>query len=367
MRILFLSNAASIHTVRWVNAISERGHEVHLAYKYDDEPGENEIDKKVFLHRLRYSGTKGYLLNAYQLNKLYHELKPDVVNTHYASGYGTLARIARLKPLVLSVWGADVYDFPYQSRLKMKIVSDNLKYADQIASTSYSMAKQVKDLLNNREKNIEVTPFGINIQKFTKNENLVNDDKIVIGLIKTLSPKYGIDDFITAISILREKLINDGELDLARKIRGKIYGDGEQKLELQKLISKLRLENIVTLEGKIPNMQVPLALNEFDVFCATSVLDSESFGVAVIEAMATKLPVVATDVSGFKEVVVDGETGIIVERKCPDKIAEALQRLILNDDLRRKFGENGRNRVEELYNWENNVTKMLEIYERLSK
>jgi glycosyltransferase involved in cell wall biosynthesis len=319
----------------------------------------------VFLHRLRYSGTKGYFLNANQLKKLYYEIKPDVVNAHYASGYGTLARLARLKPLVLSVWGADVYDFPYKSRLKMKIVCDNLKYADQIASTSYSMANHVKDLLNNREKNIEITPFGVNIQKFIKNENIKNDNKIVIGLIKALSPKYGIDDFIKSISILREKLIYEGKLYMARNIRGKIYGDGEQKLELQELISKLGLENIVTLEGKIPNMQVPIALNEFDVFCSTSVLDSESFGVAVIEAMATKLPVVVTDVSGFKEVVLNNETGIIVERKNPEKIAEGLKKLILDDELRKEYGEKARKRVEELYNWQENVSTMIKIYQKV--
>ena len=67
MRILFLSNAASIHTVRWVNALSERGHEVHLVYKFDDEPKENKINESVSQHKLQYSGTKGYFLNAIQL------------------------------------------------------------------------------------------------------------------------------------------------------------------------------------------------------------------------------------------------------------------------------------------------------------
>ena len=100
MRVLFLANAASIHTVRWVNAISERGHEVHLVYKFDDVPKANTISEKVILHRLKYSGTKGYFFNAMQLKKLSHNIKPDVANAHYASGYGTLARLAKLKPLV---------------------------------------------------------------------------------------------------------------------------------------------------------------------------------------------------------------------------------------------------------------------------
>ena len=166
MRILFLSNAASIHTVRWVNALSERGHEVHLVYKFDDTPKENIINAQVIQHKLKYSGTKGYFLNAIQLRKLTKKISPDIVNAHYASGYGTLVRLARLRPLVLSVWGSDVYEFPYQSKFKMKLLVDNLRYANVIASTSESMAEQVKLLMKEDTKNIIITPFGVDLLKY---------------------------------------------------------------------------------------------------------------------------------------------------------------------------------------------------------
>ena len=64
---------------------------------------------------------KGYYLNAPLLQRLAEKIKPDVVNAHYASGYGTLMRRAKLKNTVLSVWGSDVYDFPYKNRLFMWI------------------------------------------------------------------------------------------------------------------------------------------------------------------------------------------------------------------------------------------------------
>lgn len=366
MRILFLSNAASIHTVRWVNALSERGHEVHLVYKFDDTPKENRISERVIRHRLKYSGTKGYFLNAIQLRKLSKRINPDIVNAHYASGYGTLVRLARLQPVVLSVWGSDVYEFPYQSKFKMKILVDNLRYASVIASTSASMAEQVKLLLKDDTKKIYITPFGVDLSQYSKNNNNErHTDKIIIGNVKSLREVYGIEFLIRAIAILKNKLESNNKTNISQKIITTLYGDGNLREELELLVKKLGLQENVIFKGRIPNAEVPHALEEFDIFCATS--NHESFGVSIVEAMAMGLPVVATDVPGFKEVMVDGETGIIVERKRPDKIAEALQRLILNDDLRRKFGENGRNRVEELYNWENNVTKMLGIYERLSK
>ncbi len=365
MRILFLSNAASIHTVRWVNALSERGHEVHLVYKFDDIPKENEISEKVNQYRLKYSGTKGYFLNAIQLRQLSRRINPDIVNAHYASGYGTLVRLARLHPVVLSVWGSDVYEFPYQSKFKMKILLDNLRYANVVASTSASMAEQVRLLLNDENMKVHITPFGVDMSKYKKSKITINTDKIVIGNIKSLKKVYGIEYLIKATYILKNKLKSNNKIELSEKIITVIYGDGILREELELLVKELGLQDSVFFKGKIPNSEVPRALEEFDIFCATS--NQESFGVSLVEAMAMGLPVVATDVPGFREVVDHEKTGIIVENKNPEKIAYALEKLIFNRELRKELGENGRNRVEELYNWENNVTKMLEIYERLSK
>lgn len=364
MKILFLSNAASIHTVRWVNALSKRGHEVHLVFKADDAPTTNLISDPVILHRLNYPGTKGYFLNARQTKKLFNAIKPDIVNAHFASGYGTLARLAGLTPLLLSVWGSDVYDFPYQSKLKMKLLVGNLRYATAIASTSESMARQVQTLLNAKAKKIFITPFGVDLVKFSHGPGDFKDPAtIVIGNIKSLKTVYGLDYFIKAIGILKQNLETIHRDDLSEKIRALIYGEGIIRGDLEGLVKELGLQDTVVFGGEIPNSEVPAALRTFDIFCATS--DRESFGVSIVEAMAMGLPVVATDASGFKEVVVDGVTGMIVERKNPQMIAQALQTLILNHQLRVEFGKNGRKRVEAVYDWENNVSEMLRIYETL--
>lgn len=365
MKIIFLSAANNVHTVRWVNALAERGHNVHLVFQRNHRPSDNKISDKVILHCLKYSGNIGYFLNSIELNRLYKEINPDIVNAHYASGYGTLARLAKLKPLILSVWGSDVYDFPYQSKFNMRIIKKNLLYADKIASTSYCMANQVRRLLGSDYIDIEVTPFGVDIEKFSRKISVKkNGEKICIGNIKTLAPKYGIIDLIKAIKILKERLEKNGLTDISNRIIAHIYGDGKQREEIIELIKQLQLKDTVELKGRIPNPEVPMALEKMDIFCVTSVLDSESFGVAAVEAMAMELPVVATDVDGFKEVVADGNTGIIVERKNPVAIAEALEKLVLNEELRIKMGRNGRKRVVELYDWNKNVDTMLELYKK---
>lgn len=140
-------------------------------------------------------------------------------------------------------------------------------------------------------------------------------------------------------------------------------GNGKQKEELLQLIEDEKLQDSVFIMGKIPNEQVPNVLNSIDIFCATSIF--ESFGVAVVEAMACQVPVVATNTDGFKEVMEDRTTGILVEKKSVEEIAKALKLLIEDSKLREEYGKNGRKRVLDNYNWNNNVEIMKNIYLRM--
>lgn len=360
-KVLFLSAASNIHTIRWVNALSDF-FEIHLVYCKGHDVGINKPAEGVVLHELKYSAPLGYYTNAKQLKTLFKQIEPEIVNVHYASGYGTLARCSKIKPVLLSVWGSDVYDFPNESKLKEKILQRNVKYANAIASTSYIMAEELKKHVQNCPP-IYITPFGVDIDKFKRFKQNNNDEEICIGNVKTLKPIYGIEYEILAIKRLREFLKEEGKENLAEKIRMRIYGDGEEKDNLLKLIEDNKLEKYVKLMGNIPNYEVPKVLNELDIFCVTS--NKESFGVAVVEAMACGLPIVATDTDGFCEVMEDGVTGYVVERKNVEQIAMALKKLVLDEETRKNMGTKGRKRAEEKYNWIQNVDNMKEIYERI--
>lgn len=365
LKVLILSAANSVHTVRWVNALAERGIEVHLAYLPNHAPSKYyKILDSVKLHPLGIAGYLGYYLNGVQLSLLSKRIKPDVINAHFASGYGTLARVSRLKPLLVSVWGSDVYDFPYKNRLAMSVLKRNLNYPEAIASTSECMARKVKTLVEN--KTVYITPFGVEVSNFRTKEVSKKSEQggtIRIGNIKTLKPLYRIDVLINATSYLLKNLCDHGYGDLAKKVQVEIYGEGPERDALQRIITSLELDDTVHLKGSIPNTDVPRVLSTFDIFCVTS--DRESFGVSVIEAMAASLPVVATNTDGFREVMNDGKTGFIVERNNPRETAIALEELVVNLKLRKQLGNSGRSRVMDKYSWDKNVTTMIEAYEAL--
>ncbi|OAO83531.1 Glycosyltransferase [Anoxybacillus flavithermus] len=362
MNICFLAPASVIHTVRWVNALVDRGHEISLITMHP--PKLDTMHPNVKIYNLRIPAPIGYYLNYIQTRKIINRIKPDIVNAHYASGYGTLARLVNFHPTLLSVWGSDVYDFPYESKIKMKIIKKNLESATQIASTSFAMKKQVERLITPRLP-IEVTPFGIDTNMFFPNRDKKEKDIITIGIVKKLEEKYGVRHLIEAVSLLIGMLKENNQEEIASKIRLLIVGEGSQLEELKLLTKRLNISEITTFVGAVPHDQVPSYLNKLDIYCAPSTLDSESFGVAIIEASACELPVVVSDVGGFPEVVKDGETGYIVERKNSKAIAKRLYELVQSPQKRGVLGKNGRNFVESLYNWDDNVRKMESVYQKL--
>ncbi len=359
MKILFISAGNSSHTAKWVNALSKNGNEVHLVFNADHKPKTVEISPLVKLHSLKHKGFKGYYLNAHGLRKIVRQIRPDIINAHYASGYGTLVRIAKLQHVLLSVWGSDVYQFPYESRLKKGILIKNLNYVDEIASTSYAMKKQTQKFLK-KMKSIEITPFGVDTNVFKKTKKK-KEDVFIFGIVKLLTPLYGVDTVISAFELFCGKLSETEK----KHVYLEIYGDGESKTQLETFAKKTTVSHQIKFKGYVINSKVPEVLNKMDVCVLGSI--QESFGVSVIEAMSCGIPVIATDTEGFKEVLPDGKAGYIVPVGDANAMAEKMLTLYRDSDLRLEMGNKGIEYVQKKYDWEKNVKRMEEIYIEMIK
>ncbi len=359
MKILFISAGNSSHTAKWVNALSKNGHEIHLIFNADHAPKTVEISPSVQIHALKHTGFKGYYLNARELKKIVEQLRPDVINVHYASGYGTLVRIAKLQHVLLSVWGSDVYQFPYESKLKKAILTKNLNYVDEIASTSYAMREQTKKFLK-KKKEIEITPFGVDMNVF-KHIPKIEKNSFTFGIVKLLTPIYGVDIVISAFELFCSKISEKEK----KHVYLEIYGDGESKTQLETFARDTTVSKQIKFKGYIVNSKVPEALNKMDVCLLGSI--QESFGVSVIEAMSCGIPVIATDTEGFKEVLPSGKAGYIVPVGDASSMAEKMLTLYRNPELRLEMGNNGIECVRKKYDWEKNVKRMEEIYNEMIK
>jgi glycosyltransferase involved in cell wall biosynthesis len=116
------------------------------------------------------------------------------------------------------------------------------------------------------------------------------------------------------------------------------------------------------LHGRVPNSELGAHLQRAGIFVFPS-LWHEPFGIPVIEAMAAGLPVVATRAGALPEIVVDGETGILVERGDGDGLAAAIGKLLADPLLRQRMGAAGRRRVRQLFTWDRSVARLEQLYE----
>lgn len=355
MNIMIIGPANSIHTQRWINSFTDKGHKISLISLSEHKAKPNTINGKVNVYYIKSRFKLGYYLGANRVKKIYRSIKPDIVHAYYASGYGTLARLSRIPKYLLAIWGSDVYEYPFRNRFNMSIILKNLKKPVCLTCTSENLKNQVLKLTE--AEHIIVIPFGVDTKMFDNQTPKSQSKSIKIGLVKSLENIYGINYFIEAIRILKDLLVKANEnID----VKAEIFGDGSERDRLRRLIVEYDLSNEVKLMGSVAHNRVPSILSTFDIFCLTS--NEESFGVALVEAMAIGLPTVVTDTPGFTEIISKQNVGIVVKRKEPSKIAEALLKLVLNKEMRQKMGEEARKLVNEKYNWDKNVNKMIDVY-----
>ncbi len=359
--VALLGPANSVHLQRWAWALQARGWRVSLLSQHWRDA--LALPPEVALVPLPHQGQSGYLRNAGPLRRWLQAQRPQLLHTHYASGYGSTAMLAGWQPALLSVWGSDVQEFPQRSPLHRWLLRRNLLAARAVTSTSQAMAVQVRELAPELQA-LSVVPFGVELQAFAAPAPTHTPDgtrapgTLTIGTVKTLDGIYGIDLLLQAFALLQAQPPGPG----AAALRLRIVGSGPQQAALLQLAQQLGIAQAVDFVGAVPHDQVPQELARMDIFVALS--RRESFGVAVVEAGAAGLPALVSDVGGLPEVVRDGVTGLVVPGEQPQAAAAALARLVRDAALRARLGAAARAHVQQHYAWPACVQAMIALYQQ---
>ncbi|MCS7053694.1 MAG: glycosyltransferase family 4 protein [Ignavibacterium sp.] len=361
IKVLILSDPSSSHTSKWVNSLFDAGIDLILIGLADYDF--NEYNRNIKIEVIDFSkSAKGkpdgdprklvYLRSISFVKKIIKSFKPDILHAHYASSYGLIGALCGFQPLLVSVWGNDVYDFPKKSFIHKKSFEYVLKKSYRIFSTSKIMADEISKYTN---KNIKIIPFGIDVSIFKpfETEKLFPGDTIILGAVKSLSYKYGNDKVIKAYKIVKEKL-PEYNLKLL------LVGDGILKQKMEELVVSLGLTDDVKFIGKVPHSQVTKYHNMIDIHIYPSIW--ESFGVSNLEAAACEKVQVASNIGGFKEILNDGIDSFLVDPNSLEDIVDKIILLIKNKELRIKMGKEARNNVIKKFNWQDNVKDMIEEY-----
>ncbi|EPZ1176026.1 glycosyltransferase [Klebsiella oxytoca] len=207
---------------------------------------------------------------------------------------------------------------------------------------------------------ISVIRMGIKIDEFPFKERRGDNSKLKIVSVCRMIEKKGLAYSIQACKILREKGIN---------FEYNIVGYGELSEQLQNLIKEYDLEECVRILGFQPQVEVKRILEDSNVFLLPSVTaedgDMEGIPVALMEAMASGLPVVSTFHSGIPELISDGKTGWLCSERDAEGIALALSKIINNKDMVLNIVSSARKQIEDNFNQEIEYIKMASLLESL--
>ena len=362
MKVCFVGPANNYHIAKWCTWFSNKGHEVHvISFSPADIP-----NTKVHVIRVGVVATSSdlvkmkYLFTGKQIKTLIDTIKPDIVNAHYATSYGTVIALCGVGDYVLSVWGSDVYDFPQKSFFHKMLVKYSLNKASYLFSTSKAMAKEAGKYTN---KKFEITPFGVDIKLFNPNKRTrkVDDGDFIVGTVKSLSDKYGISYLLHAVAEVKRQ----GTIPIKLRIAGK----GPKEKEYKKLAVELGISDITTWLGFISQEEAAKEWANMDIAVVPSVLESESFGVSAVEAQACGTAVIISDIPGLMEATKPGETSVVVKRKDSRTIANSIIELYQDAEKRKRFGQKGVKYVRENYEMNlcfEKIEKMFDLYVRHS-
>ena len=303
-------------------------------------------------------------------------IKADVYEAHTVSGYKLLKTLRKQhtkKPFIHTIHGvlADEYiqslhehSPPLRTKLAnltmwqlAKQEKETAKNATLITTISKYSAKKITQLYNINKNKIRIAPNGVDTQRFkpTKTNTTIKhqlglNNKPCILFVGRLIPRKGLTFLIEAAKHITKE---------NNQTKFIIVGNGPLKNNLTTHIEKLNLTNNFTFLGDAKDNTLPALYNCADIFTLPSIQEGQ--GIALLEAQATAKPVVAFNVSGIREAVLDKETGLLTK---PDshELAEAILKLLADPTLREKMGHKGRKFVSNNFSWDVCAQKMLQIY-----
>lgn len=303
------------------------------------------------------------------LKKLIARFRPDVVHTHSAKG-GLLGRSAawsmRVPVVIHTVHGAPFH--PYQSALARRFFIGCETWAARRCHHMICVADAMTELMvaagvAPREKfttiysGMKVEPF----QEASRNranarrELAIADDEVVFGKIARLFPLKG-----------HEYLIDAAQQLIARVPRCRILlvGDGKLRGELTNRIAELGLTERFIFAGLVQPERIPYYLGAMDVLVHTSL--REGLARTLPQALIAGIPVISYDIDGAREVVISGQTGFLLKPQTIEPLAQAMEELAGDAQLRGRLGQGGADRFTDRFRHQTMTRQIRELYERVS-
>ncbi len=346
MKVLVAADSRSFHTERLVAELTVQGCEVLTVSL---ESGEME---HTLLKRRAPISTLAYALSAGQLRKVIDRFKPDIINAHYAAGYGYLA--SRLKrphpPVMLHVWGSDILVVPHKSRFHRAKVLRGLHAAKVVVADSQYLADAVHKLRKNTP--VEVIGWGVERGLFRHHRR----DYALGSPLRIIVPRMHEEIYnnLFVVRSLRDQ-INDETVVITFPAFGSRYES------FQRAANALVGDRIRYYERR-PREEFIALMAKHDVYLSAALSDSSP--VTLIEAMALGLIPVVGDIPGVNEWLTEG-AGFRYSLDSEESLRRAVGELIASNDDFASMRKNNLEQVKARGIFEDNVRRQIELMQRI--
>jgi glycosyltransferase involved in cell wall biosynthesis len=306
-------------------------------------------------------GGGGVVLAAWRLARRLRSREYDVVNA-YGLKASVLARLfvrlRRPRPrFVCGVRALHVTEVERLDSAKARLAALVERLLSPLVDVYDANSRAALDLiarLGVDERRLVHIPNGLDLSRWSPRRGEPDDPPLIVCAARFV-PRKRHEDLLNALALL----VGGG-----RSFRAVLAGDGPLLDDMRSLASSLDLDGVVGLPGSLDSSEVRGLLERAAVVCLVS--SSEGMPGTLMEGMATGVAVVGTDVGGTNELVVDGDSGLLVPAYDPPALAAALTRLLDDPDLRSRLGAGGRRRMEDCFSLETMVEAKERLYRDLA-
>lgn len=371
MRILFIANKTDVFSGGQISLLE-------LLRRLDRSrfdpfvlcPGEGELaekvrhmDMKVEVLKMPTAKTiniKRLMRTKKALRSIIRQYDVDIVHTNgsRAQFYASLA-VKHTRANLLWHVRESIKDIPVYDRFLARS-------ANRIVCVSQAVKRSRFGGYPKLEPKIDVIYNGVDTLKFSRDERIrmslrdelgIGDGKVLLGIVGLLVPLKGHPFLFESLRLLVEEYPDMRLLVLGKSI------DERYAARLKHMTVEMGIQKNVIFGGARDDMKA--VFSALDIFILPS--QREGFSRVLLEAMACSLPIIATDVSGNSEAIVDGESGLLVPYGKVERLAEAIAHLVKDSRKAGRLGENARKRAEELFSIEKHVSRMQELYVSILK
>jgi glycosyltransferase involved in cell wall biosynthesis len=277
----------------------------------------------------------------------------DVIHSHTTDALADAAVCRLLSPRVKLVHTFHFGNYPHLPKRQLQIERLFARFASRLVAVSEVQRSQISATFGLEPSAIGRVWNGVPLAPTHPDSSfrakIGATDHVLIGTVATMIPQKGLPDLLAVARILRAS---------GRRVRFVVLGDGAMRAELELLRSQLGVEDTVVFAGWVKDAS-RVAVPEFDIFFQPSLW--EAMSIAVLEAMAAGVPVVASRVGENPHIIEHGKDGLLVEPRDVEGMARELTRLVDDVSLRRQLGAAGSDTVSRQFT----VSHMARAYERI--